>query len=442
MDEGLLAGTARVDITPKVGSELIGYFQPRVSTGVAAPLYATSAVISSGRRTVALVSCDLIGLPRIWVDEAKRLVYDRTGLPPDAVMIACTHTHTGPCTTSIFSSNADEDYLSRLPGLIERCVAGAHAGMQPATLRTARDSEASLVFNRRFRMKDGSVRTNPGVRNPEVVEPAGPVDPEILAIIIRDSRDKIMGCIFNYSNHVDVIGGTMISPDYPGMLAELFRKRFGPSSNLIYLNGACGDVNHINIRGARTQGGPSQARMMASMLFRDLLDMVRKNGPWSQPDVGGLSKRVKLPVRRVRSADLDRAMTILQGESGWGTDVVFAREIVHLSHDRRRSIDTVVQAINIGETVFVGIPGEPFVEIGLRLKVGSPFEYTAIAELANDYVGYLPTDRAFQEGGYETTLARSSRVGPGTEAILLEAAQDLARKLRSKRQARGMQRGG
>jgi len=441
LDDGFLAGTSRVEITPEVGSELIGYFQPRVSTGVADPLYATSAVFSSGGQEVALVSCDLIALPGVWVEKSKRLVQDETGLPPERVMIACTHIHTGPCTTSIFSSNADGNYLSRLPGLIARSVADAHDGMRPASVRTARGSDASLIFNRRFRMKDGSVRTNPGVRNPAVVEPAGPVDPEILAMLIRDAKDKIMGCIFNYSNHVDVIGGTLISPDYPGMLAGLFRKRFGDSSNLVYLNGACGDVNHINIRGLPGQTGPSQSGMMAGVLFRDLIGMAGNNGAWSQPDVGGLAKNVRLPARRVLRADLDRARTILGAGKGTGADAVFAREAVSLSTDSRRFLDTSVQAINIGGTAFFGIPGELFVEIGLKIKVGSPFDFSAVAELANDYVGYLPTDKAFVEGGYETTLARSSRVGPGTESILVGAALDLARRLHRRRGTGGV-RGG
>jgi len=441
LNDALLAGTCRVEITPEVGSGLIGYFKPRVSTGVAGPLYATSVVLSSGGREVALVSCDLIALPGVWVERSKRRIRDETGLSPGKVMIACTHIHTGPCTTSIFSSKADEDYLSRLPGLIAGCVAGAHDAMRPASVRTVRGSDASLVFNRRFRMKDGSVRTNPGVRNPGVIEPAGPVDPEIVAMWIRDARDKVLGCVFNYSNHVDVMGGTMISPDYPGMLAGLFRKRFGDSSNLVYLNGACGDVNHINIRGLPGQAGPTQSRMMASVLFRDLLGMAGKEGGWSQPDVGGLAKKVRLPARRVLRADLERARTILGAGKGSEADAVFAREALSLSRDSRRFLDTTVQAINIGGTVFVGIPGELFVEIGLMVKVGSPFDYSAVAELANDYVGYLPTDKAFREGGYETTLARSSRVGPGTESILVGAALGLARRLHRSRQTRGVRRG-
>jgi hypothetical protein len=290
-------------------------------------------------------------------------------------------------------------------------------------------------------MKDGSVRTNPGVRNPGVIEPAGPVDPEIVAMLIRDAKDKILGCVFNYSNHVDVMGGTMISPDYPGMLAGIFSKRFGDSSNLVYLNGACGDVNHINIRGLPGQTGPSQSRTMASLLFRDLVGVAGRDGAWSQPDLGGLARKVKLPARRVLRADLHRARTILKTEKGTGTDAVFAREALSLSRDPRRFMNTVVQAINIGETVFVGVPGELFVEIGLNIKVGSPFDCSAVVELANDYVGYLPTDKAFREGGYETMLARSSRVGPGTESVLVGAALDLVRRLHRGRKARGTRRG-
>lgn len=375
---------------------------------------------------VALICCDLIAIPRHWVDEAKKLIEDCSGIPPEKVMIACTHIHTGPCTDSIFSSEADEEYLSSLPESVAESVFNAQNKMVPAIISTGAVENNSLGFNRRYRMRDGSVRTNPGIGNPDIMGPAGPVDPEVLVILIRDLKGKVLGCIFNYSNHVDVLGGTLISSDYPGMVSRLFRERFGESSNLVYLNGACGDVNHIDVNGPPKQSGPEQSEMMAKTLFRDLLGIMNETREELEPVLEGLVEDVEIPLRRMMGADLEWAEGVLRDSEVDNSEAVFAREILELDRNGTETAKTVVQAIRVGETVFIGIPGEAFVEIGLEVKDRSPFARTVVAELANDYVGYLPTEKAFDEGGYEVRPARSSKVGRGTQRIIVEKALELA----------------
>jgi hypothetical protein len=368
-------------------------------------------------RQIALVSCDIIALSRRWVDEAKRIVEDRAGVPPERTMVACTHIHTGPCTDSIFGSTRDERYVQELPESIAASISEAQGRMVRSTVSAQVGQEQSLGFNRRYLMEDGSVRTNPGIGNPDIVKAGGPIDPQILALPVRELGGRMVACVFNYGNHVDVLSGSEISPDYPGMLAGLFRERF-PGANLIYLNGACGDVNHIDASGPPSQGGMGHSRMMAGRLFGDLLGIMERAGEGSRGGVGGVSREVDLPLRVVSEDQAREARSVVDCSKD-GPDAIFAQEVLHLAKNPSRRVRTVVQAIRIGEIALLGLPGEVFAGIGLEIKSRSPFRHTGIAELANDYVGYLPTDRAFEEGGYEVRLARSSRVDKGTEEILV-----------------------
>ncbi|MBU7004152.1 MAG: hypothetical protein HXS50_01200 [Theionarchaea archaeon] len=425
------AGTGRVDITPQIGSCLVGYlYPPRISRGVRNPLFATSVVLGTDANRVAFVSCDLIAVPRPWSDEAKSIILDGTGIPPERVMIAATHIHTGPCTSSIFMSEADLDYLSELPGAIAESVLIADNSRTPASLEVGVAQETRLSFNRRFSMRDRTIRTNPGIGNPDIIGPVGPIDPDILVISIRDAGGKLRGGLFNYANHVDVLTGDLIDPDYPGLLARLFRDRFGEDANLVYLNGACGDLNHIDIEGPERQSGAEQVEMMGRALFDDLVEALgdAKRDPVTGTD--GIIGELFIPRHVVSDQELEIALRILEETDGIDSRVIFAREIMMLERDPSPEISTVMQAMRVGTTAFVGIPGEVFVEIGLAIKEASEFPRTAVVELANDYVGYLPTDQGYHEGGYEVTPARSSQAAPGAARAIVDGASELLSRLR------------
>ncbi len=425
-------GTARTEITPPVGSELIGYvYPPRISTGVEYPLFLTSAVVARDRERVAVVSCDLIALEREYVDRAKELIKSHLGIPPPNVMVACTHIHTGPCTTDLFCSEADEAYLEELPIRIANCVEEAGEDASRASLEVVKLEDSSMAFNRRYEMRDGSVRTNPGIGNNRVLRPMGPTDPEIIILLIRDPDGGVRDCIFNYSNHVDVVGGNRISPDYPGILSRLFRERFGMDSNLIYLNGACGDVNHINLNGPPGQSGPQKSREMAERLFADLLEALEKTKEMDSFRLEGEVREIELPLRPIEREKVEWARGEMERSGSDSTGGVWAREMLKLKDEGEGGIETLIQGLRISDLFLVGFPGEVFTSIGLQLKRKLTSEYTGVVELANDYVGYLPTDEAFDQGGYEVRPARSSRVGRGTESILVESAEELGSSLLS-----------
>jgi hypothetical protein len=429
----LKAGASQVVITPPVGTALRGYFRKRISDGILDELHAKTLVLDDGERQAALVICDLIGVSRDAVKAARELISERCRIPGDSVMIAGTHTHTGPSLEDSGFSPVDPDWCALFPRLIAGGVTAALGGLKPAELAVYVGHEDSIAFNRRYRMKDGTVKTNPGVGNPEVVEPAGPIDPDVGVLCLREEGGgELIAVLVNYACHLDVIGGTKISADYPGYLARFLRNAVEGDFVVLFGTGTCGDINHIDVFGRRSLKGPEHARRMGMILAGEALKALgRMRGFRADLSVKAVREDVELPYRKVTEEEVTAARRILEdpqtpGPSTFRPDWLQARKIVTLSEMTEESRRTEIQAIAIGDTAILGLPGEVFVEIGLRIKRGSPASHTFILEQANDSLGYLPTKRALGEGGYEPS---SSLYADDIEEILVGRSLDVLRKV-------------
>ena len=192
-DAPFQVGFAEIDITPPPGYRMDGYFYERLNTGVRDPLKAKAAVFRQGGTRGALVVCDLIGVPQTLTNEVRALASARTGIPAANIAITATHSHTGPLFAGerarLFSERAAAKfgkdplaavkYPETLRDRLVEVIAAASGMVAPAAMELARSDEDRVSFNRRFHMKDGTVRFNPGVRKPDMVRPAGPIDPAI-----------------------------------------------------------------------------------------------------------------------------------------------------------------------------------------------------------------------------------------------------------------------
>jgi len=431
MEATIKAGFSEVVITPPIGCFLAGYFTPRKSRGVAGDLYARTAVFSDGDEAVSVTSCDLIGLDAEIVREARELAEDATGIPGDNMMICATHTHTGPYTVrNLMGSEArDEDYLRLLPRLIAGSIAEACRHLRKAEARVGLGQEDSVVFNRRYVMRDGRVATNPGRGNPDIVRPAGPVDPQLTVLSIY-SPSGLTGLAVNYANHVDVVGGDLISPDYPGLLASMVKKFEGGDVVTLFLNGAFGDVNHIDVANPWQLSGAAEALRIAGILAGEAFKTIRKSRAVKLVPLEAARSRLKLPVRKPSREAVEAAREALARGGLSVREEVYARELLALSR-MGDYVDAEIQALRLGELVLIGLPGEPFCEHGLRLKAVSPFNYTMVVGLANGYLGYIPTVKAFQEGGYEVRLARHTKLAPEAVVKMMTEAEKLLGQLGS-----------
>ncbi len=441
----LRAGAARVVITPPIGTPLAGYFEPRPSTGVLDDLHAHALVLGNGQQAVALVSCDLLSIKRSTVLTMRRQITTRTGIPPGNILISRTHAHTGPYTSATFGGVMNESYLEGLTDLVAGAVDKAWSARQSAQISFSTGTVEGIAFNRRFRMRDGQVRTNPGIGNPDIAGPVGPVDTMLGVISVTGPDGKPAGAWINYAVHADVVSGDNISADYPGALGAAMRREFGDEFVSVYANGACGNTNHIDTSGPSKQGGSEHARRMGEAIAGEAARVIRAGAPGALRGIQTSSTELRIPLREISAEQIAWAEEILR-QAGADTggaltsedlgapsaDAVYARETLEVVRQRADEPEAIVevQVIVLGDTAIVAFPAEVFAEIGLEVKAKSPFTHTFVACYANGIVGYIPTQAAFSEGGYEVRTARSSKLVPEAAGMITSAALELLERMR------------
>jgi len=425
----LRVGTAAVNISPPNGTPLAGYYHERGSQGVLDDLFAKAAVLDDGQTKVAFVVCDLLGLPRHTVLAARKLIETQTGIPGGNVMLSATHSHTGPVIASESAmdepvgttSELSKNYSAELPKRIAQAVAEASGKLAPARVCYAHAAEDRLAFNRRFWMRDGSVGWNPGKLNPEIIRPAGPVDPEVNVLYFESAGKKPQLTYVNYAMHPDTTGGALVSADYPGALSRCLAACKGPEMLTLFANGACGNLNHVNVRWAQRQHGPDEASRLGTILAAAVFKAYMELKPADDTTLCVRSEVVPLPLPKVTDEDVREAEAIVRmGSKAKFMEQVRAYKALDVRKRDGKPIEAEVQVIALGkEVAWVSLPGEAFVELGLSIKAVSPFKQTHIVELANDCIGYIPNRPAYAEGNYEVVSARCAE---GSGELLVTAA--------------------
>ena len=412
----LSAGAAAVCITPLLGSSLAGSFTDRKAIDVHDDLFARAVVVSDESQTIAIVACDLICCPREVLDRAKEMAQVRVGIPASQITISCTHTHTGPTTTGLLGAVKEEAYTEALAPKIADSIQMAFRRMQPAVVCWGVGSVPDEVHNRRWQMKDGTVKTNPPIGSPELVRPAGPTDPDVGLLAFEKPDGTPIAAVVNYALHYVGGGdGRVVSADYFALVEEELNRMMDAEFPVLVTNGCSGDINNINFRERnppRPGGGPwAQARHVARVVAAEATKVWEQALRHEEAPVAAASAEITIERRSTPQEQLAKDREVAgksQAESGLPlTEWQFARERV-MVEELPPTLDTVVTAARIGDAAWVGLPGEIFCAFGLAIKENSPFEQTMPVGLANDYVGYVCTPEAIEEGGYETMLARSS----------------------------------
>ena len=443
------AGAASVVITPPLGISMAGYLVDRKAEGVHDDLYAHGLVVDDGSGPLAMLSLDLIAISSPTALRIREAVEQETEIPGDRVLIAASHTHTGPATVSVFATEADEDYIASLVSRCAECLAAAAHDLETAELGVGSDELPGVQFNRRFHMKDGSIRTNPGLGNPDVLRPVSPVDQELGVVAVRDMAGEYIAIIVNYALHLDTISGSQISADWVGFMRNHIEDRLGRPLPVLFFNGSAGDINHLDVMGSpppeeepaetdvftagpgpaggfgyATENGPKVAEKVL-----EILKGISYSASWP---VGTAHTVFTLPVRTPTPEHRERAKKLTEGLT-WATattlEEFYALELFQYEAVGETEATVELHAIALDSVALMGIPCEVFTELGLEIKGNSPFNKTFIVELANGEEGYLPPTKALAEGGYETLLARSSKLGPGSGETVVEESLKLLRSL-------------
>ena len=417
-----------MDITPKLGSVLAGSLGPRYAEDVSYPLYASAVVFDDGERQVAYVQNDLIVLTREQFAVAKARAQELTGIPPEQMMMSCTHTHYGPATYTMFEVAAEEDYVEWVLPRIGDAVKLAQNRLQPAVIAHTSGSCPEETHNRRWWMRDGSVQMNPAVASEELVRPAGPTDPEVALLIAETPEGQPIAAIANYSLHY--VGGVpegMISADYFGEFARLMHSRAGGEDFVAMMsNGTSGDINNISFLVARPPRKPFEQIQIVAQKAAETAWRAHATIEAHRQDarLGMIQREVTLKRRRPTDEQMAAAKAVLAVKDEAERDKLprLAEAYAHRILSAAEASETVtvpVQALGIGELAVCAIPFETFAEIGLDLKRRSPFPRTMVISIANGTNGYLPTPEQHELGGYETWLG-TNRVQEDASVILTD----------------------
>jgi len=373
----------------------MGYFTDRHSTHIHDELHARCLVLDDGPNRIAIVVCDNCMIPRDILDEAKRKIQEKSGLPADRILISATHTHSAPTCTGLYLSETDKEYIPFLISRIVDGVARAINNLAPARVAWGKGRTTKPGLNRRWRMKPGSippnpfggtndlVKMNPPIGSPDLIEPAGPTDPEICILSLQSPEGRPIALLANYSLHyVGTDRDKDITADYFAAFCERMKQSLeaegqGPPFVALLSNGTSGDINNINFRQKRPARGPyDQIRSVADSITREALRVCKElkyadgcrcewNSRRSNSEFAGPVPKTFLAPEAI----LEKA----RGRSPRGLEEIYARETMFLK-DYPVQVPLLLQTVRIGDLAIAAVPCEVFAEIGLEIKRKSPFK--------------------------------------------------------------------
>jgi len=399
------AGFGEIDITPPAGTLKIGWIVKLSGNRIVDPLFARIAIFEA-EEAAAVISLDTLSVRWTLVNELRRRITAEYGFPGTRILVAATHNHAGPAIASLGETMRDEGYVAVLKDKIVLAFGEALKRRQRAELAFGHAFEWRIAHNRRVIMRDGTTRTHWTFNDPNALCLEGPVDPEVCLVAVRAADSQApLGCLINYSCHPTHLGGgNDFSGGYPGALAACMKAQGWPVC--LYLNGACGNVHDAD----PTQGGRGLDKdEIGRLLAADVAALLPQLEYRADLAVGCRRQTLEVDFRKLTDKELRGTV---RGAQRFVKPALYDEMMPALVDKMRKEGRQKVelQALLLGDHVIAAIPGEYFVEFGLRIKEKVWPQRALIASCANGMVGYLPTREAFSRGGYETTLYGGTRL--------------------------------
>jgi len=408
-----LVGAGMADITPPLEVGTLGSSSERLwkpFEAVRLPLHARAVVVQKGDRRIAVVALELLGLASEVVggmDKFKKQVAVESGhaVTSENLVLACIHTHSAPETLAMSDLPQTKPFrqwvgfLARQIGLAIQSAAGS---MQPCNLVVGCQSVPGLATYRR-------IMSNRGILQPHSIHPAdivigpeGPTDDSVhIAAFVNQSGNPV-AILVNATAHpvYEMVPHRLVSPDYPGEMSIELEKRH-PGLVALFLQGAAGNINSVGISVAGQ--GAAEARQHGQRLA-NVVDKA----------LGGLC-----PVEGDALALCWRSVNLPRHTA--------------TGQPAAEPVSVTIGAARIGSASFVFLPGEPFIEIALAIRRALPARFMQVVGYADAYIGYIPTDLAFDNGGYECDpdcrWPWVTRVGRGSELVIRQEAINLLREV-------------
>jgi len=443
----LYAGFGRVNVTPMMGISIRGYFHARYADGVLDELEINALALKAGEDRAVLLSIDHCGIGAVLADQYRKAVSEATGIPYEGIFIGSTHTHTGPALepNTEFSSPDPliQEYTSFVGHKMVDAAMAAIDDLKPSRMGYAVGQAPNIAFVRRFRMKDGSIQTNPGVNNPNIDHPIGDVDERVNVLRFEQEGGQNL-VLINFGCHPDVVGGCKISGDWPALTRHILERAID-GTRAIFFNGAQGDVNHVNVHPGPgdfngmfndfddVSRGYAHARHMGNVVAGAVKQVYEKVA-WTDVDsIRFAQKTIDVPSNMPDPADLPEARRINEiHEAGRDSELPYkgmmlttvvaeAARMIRLEHGPA-SFPLYVCGMAVGSVALCSVAGEPFTGIGRGIKLAEGWDLVLPCCLTNGCEGYFPMKEAYDEGGYE---ARSSRFKAGVAELIIDESVKL-----------------
>ena len=427
----LKAGFARLDITPPFGTPLDGYFTERHVKGVLDPIELNAIALCDGEKTVVMIAADLLGIYLSDVEAIKDLILARTGVPKECVVISALHQHTSFRLYQKGAGHLPTSYVDVLYAKFGDVAQMAIDDLSDAELSSAEKlAEEPIAFVRRYVTKDGTYVTNPPPKViPNLAARCAEADNTVRMLRFKREGAKDIALV-NFSTHPDVVHGEKVSADWPG-----FTRRFVEADNgdvsCIFFTGAQGDSNHVDFLGTR-RDGYEHSRHMGRVVANAVKEMWDNTTPHES---GRLFAEIKDIYNKSNTSGEEKYEECVAfekarraGTLGYNPHIeecAFARRVIEIRESMTIYRKLPVTVIGIGDVAIVGFGGEPFTEYGAAARAAAGGKFTLTFCATNGYQGYLPSAKAFSQGGYETA---SSRFTPNLQDQAIEAASELLSK--------------
>jgi hypothetical protein len=446
------AGAATSNITSPLGGGIIGGFVPIPATHVHDELHVRCLVLDDGQTQLALAVCDLLGIHFSVSAEARKLVQESTGIPPERVLICATHTHSACSTLGQRFQPVQplDEYQSFVARRIADGIKCAQNNLRPAQIAFGTAEAPEHVFNRRWFMKPGTmpanpfggtdqVKMNPPAGSSDLVEPAGPTDPTVSFLAVREPEGSPIAVFAAYSLHyVGGVGPGHISADYYGMYCRHLERLMQAEDQELPMvamlaNGTSGDINNINFRTPRPrQGAYVQMRAVAEDVAAKVHAALAKAEYRERVTLAASYRELDIARREVTADQLEWAnKTLAERPLTPGKadlPAIYADRTLRMA-EAPPSIPVALQVLRIGEVCIGTMPCEVLCEIGLDFKKRSPLQPAFLVSLAHGYLGYLPTPHQHSLGGYETWMA-TNRLERNASDKMLDALLEMAAELK------------
>ncbi len=440
-DTIFLAGAAKVDITPPMGTILGVDFVMHYARFIHDPLHAKAVVLKNREQMMAIVIVDICIMDTDLMEDIKAGILQKTGIRRENILLASNHNHASGDVVGLLGGAVDINYRKKLPALVVQSVEDAFKNLRPARTASGSAEVPDYVVCRRYFMKEGFASRNPVSGEPDKVKtnPAGAehmikgrdgvADPGLGFLAVRGLDGEWIAVLGNYSLHYAADWHVdSVTADYFGEFSRQIKEKLKAGDGFVGImsNGTSGDINIWDFMAPQRlpMGDYERTKLIGSVLSDKVAGALRDISWDDAPSLSSGYLETELRIRKPSLAELEAAARDFSEKDfncismdDEGIRQIYAREQLLLNEYPDTHISPV-QAFRIGNLVIGALGGEFFAETGLALKSSMKgVNYFSIC-LANAYGGYIPPEHEFENGGYETWRARSSFMEEGAEGIL------------------------